>query len=169
VTAALVEGVNVKRLSLVFAPAAAVAALLVGNAVAAGSITITFSPGAKIASQLQANVPVSVTCAPLAPETDGSVVVTLTQQSGSKTATGSGSAPITCDGQSHIYVVPVTASDGRWHNGSATAAATGSATGWRSTEACGTDSDGLIVCTINTAPATDTGSSGPGTVTLSTD
>ena len=131
-------------------------------------MTISVSPGGKIVSQDQTDVSVSVTCAPFATQTGGSVTVSLTQQSGSKTATGSGSVPITCDGQSHNYAVLVTAGEGRWHNGAAIATATGTATGWHLTEACST-SNGMTVCTIDTAPAADTGSIGPATVSLHTD
>jgi hypothetical protein len=158
----------VKRFCLISA-AAAGAALLVASGFAAGSMTMTVSPSGKIASQARANVSVSVTCAPLDPQTGGSLVVSLTQLSGSKTASGTGSTPIVCDGQSHTYAVQVTATDGRWHNGSAVASATGSASGWQSTTACGTDSSGQMICVTGTAPATDAGSAGPSAIVLGTD
>ena len=131
-------------------------------------MTISFSSSGKIVSQHQADVSVSVTCAPFAPQTDGSVSVSLTQQSGSKVATGTGLAPITCDGQSHSDVVSVMTVDGRWHNGPVVATASAVAHGWHSTTTC-TTSNGVLVCDISVSAATDSGSAGPATVTLTTD
>jgi hypothetical protein len=158
-----------KRGAVVVAALAAAAAIVATSAFADGSLAIAFSPGGKIASQIQADMTVFVTCVPLDQQTDGSVVVSLTQQSGSKIAEGIGSAAIACDGQSHSYVVAVVATSGRWHNGSATATATGAANGFHSTTVCGTDSEGDIVCTTNEAPGRDSGSAGGAAVTLTTD
>ena len=158
-----------RRLFFLVAGLSAATAVFGTAVFADGSLTISVAPAGRIASQDQADVSVTVACAPLSPQTDGSVVVSLTQQSGSKTTTGTGSTSIDCDGQSHNHVVTTVASTGRWHNGPATATATATADGYYSTTACGTDSNGDVVCTINQAAARDSGSSGPTIVTLGTD
>ena len=71
-----------------------------------------------------------------------------------------------CDGQARAYPVAVTATSGRWHNGSATLSATGSAAGYTTVEACYIDSDGVQHCAIGYSAEHDTGAVGPVSLTL---
>jgi hypothetical protein len=128
-------------------------------------MTISLPAKGKIVSKSQAELRVAVACAPLSSQVSGSVSVTLTQSSGSKATTATGSAPITCDGQTHEYVLEVVAVDGRWHNGDATVSAVGTATGATAPGACGVDSNGSLVCTAPSTP-TDSGVAGPATTLL---
>jgi hypothetical protein len=126
-------------------------------------MTISLPAKAKIVSKSQAELRVGVSCAPLLSQTSGSLSVTVTQGSGAKTAGATGSAAITCDGQTHEYVVQLVTA-GRWHNGDATASATGTASGLGSPGVCTTDGS-IIVCFPGTVQ-TDSGTAGPAAVEL---
>jgi hypothetical protein len=139
--------------------------LLAGSASADGAMMISLPAKAKIFSKSQTELIVGLSCAPFVSQVTGSVSVTLTQGSGSKTTTATGSTPITCDGQTHQYAVDVVAVDGRWHNGDAVISASGTATGATAPGACWVDSDGNLVCTAPSTP-TDSGSAGPATIVL---
>jgi len=140
-------------------------AAIAGSAAADSTMTIDFSPKAKIA-KAEADIPVTVSCALLANQTSGSIIVTVEQTSGSKVATGTGSVPIGCDGTAHSYLVPVILKDGRWHTGQATVSATGDADGHGTVTTCGTDGNGNTVCTITIVPEHDGGIAGPASITL---
>jgi hypothetical protein len=155
-----------RRMSLaVVAAGVLTAGLFVGSASADGAMTISLPAKAKIVSKSQTELHVGVSCAPLFSQVSGSVSVTLTQSSGSKTTTATGSTPIICDGQTHEYVVDVVVPDGRWHNGEATISATGTATGATAPGACYVDSNGNLICTAPSTP-TDSGAAGPATTVL---
>jgi hypothetical protein len=132
------------------------AALAASAALADGTMTITPSAHGTIVSPTEARLTVAVRCA-IDNQTDGNVTVMLTQTSGSKATTASGSIVAVCDGILRAYQVSVNAADGRWHNDPATFAATGQADGYRTVEACYTDSDGVQHCTIATSFERDTG------------
>jgi len=149
----------------IVAAAVLTAGLLAGSASADGAMTISLPAKAKIVSKSQTELVVGVSCAPLFSQVSGSVTVTLTQSSGSKTTTATGSTTIICDGQTRQYVVDVVAVDGRWHNGDAVISATGTATGATAPGACWVDSDGNLVCTAP-SPPTDSGTAGPATTVL---
>jgi hypothetical protein len=136
-----------------------------GSAAADGTLTIDFSAKAKIA-KAEADIPVTVSCALLANQTSGSIVVTVEQASGSKTEAGTGSVPIVCDGTSHSYLVPVIVNDGHWHTGQASVSATGEADGHATVTTCGTDSNGNTICDNTIVPEHDSGVAGPASITL---
>jgi hypothetical protein len=141
------------------------AGLIAGSASADGSMTISLPANGKLVSKSQAELRVAVTCAPLVSQVSGSLSVTLTQASGSKATSATGSAPITCDGQTREYVLEVVALEGRWHNGEATVSAVGTATGATGPGACYVDGNGNLVCTAPATP-TDSGAAGPATTVL---
>ena len=139
--------------------------VVAGSAAADGTMTIDFSARAKIA-KAEADIPATVSCALLANQTSGSIIVTVEETSGSKTETGTGSAPIACDGTPHSYLVPVIVNDGHWHTGQATVSATGDADGHTTVTTCGTDSNGNTVCDTTNVPEHDGGIASPGSITL---
>jgi len=128
-----------------------------------GPLTVSFGGSGTIASKVEADVPVTVTCAPLVSQTDGSVIVSLSQDSGSKQAAGSGSAGIVCDGNAHAYAVRVFATSGRWHNGTSSVTATGVADGYVTVTDCNGDN---TICVTGNVPAEDSGVGGPATIRL---
>lgn len=147
--------------------AAAVVAVGVVCAGAAGAIegplTVSFAGKGTIASKVEADVLVTVTCAALVNQTDGSVTVSLSEDSGPKQAAGKGSAPIVCDGNAHSYSVRVYATTGRWHNGTSSATATGIADGYATVTDCNGDN---TICVTGDVPAEDSGVGGPATIAL---
>jgi hypothetical protein len=100
----------------------------------------------------------------------GTVTVSLSQTLGSKSTYGSGSAAVTCDGQSHDYVVPVLAADGgRWRAGAAQASASASASGYgEPQQVCITNRDGQTECSTWTPYIRASASAGTTTITLTT-
>lgn len=128
-----------------------------------GPLTVSFGGTGTIASKLEADVLVTVTCAALVNQTDGSVTVSLGQDSGPKQAAGSGSAAIVCDGNAHSYFVRVFATTGRWHNGTSSATATGIADGYVTVTTCNGDN---TICATGNVPAEDSGIGGPATIAL---
>jgi hypothetical protein len=143
-----------------------ISGLAAGASSAAGTMTISLPLRAKIIARSEVDVPLSVSCAPLDNQTDGSVELHLVQVAGSKTTSATAEAPIVCDGQNHNSVVALVTSDGRWHNGEATATASGDADGWQSITVCAPNSDGVVQCTTGTASQHDEGTAGPVTVAL---
>jgi hypothetical protein len=142
------------------------AVLFTGAALAYTSMTISLDNSAKLVSQSEAEVSLTVSCDAIENQTSGSVDVSLAQQSGSKTTSATGSTAIVCDGQLHSYVVPVIATGGRWHNGDATVSATGQASGTRTITVCSSDRDGNVECSTGTVNQYDRGSAGPQAITL---
>jgi hypothetical protein len=128
-----------------------------------GPLTVSFGGKGTIASKVEADVLVTVRCAALVNQTDGSVTVSLSQDSGPKQAAGRGSADIACDGNAHNYSVRVFATTGRWHNGTSSATATGVAHGYVTVTDCNGDN---TICVTGNVPAEDSGVGGPATITL---
>ena len=155
----------IRRRWLIVAAAVLAAGVISAAAGAAveGPLTVSFGGNGRIASKLEADVLVTVTCAALVNQTDGSVTVSLAQDSGPKQVAGSGSASIVCDGNAHSYSVRVFATTGRWHNGPSSATATGTADGYVTVTACNGDN---TICATGNVPAEDSGVGGPATITL---
>ena len=155
----------IRRRWLIVGAAVLTAGVISAGAGAAieGPLTVSFGGRGTIASKLEADVLVTVTCAALVNQTDGSVTVSLGQDSGPKQAAGSGSTAIVCDGNAHSYSVRVFATTGRWHNGPSTASATGIADGFVTVTTCNGDN---TICATGNVPAEDSGVGGPATITL---
>jgi hypothetical protein len=158
--------VKLRRAGVLAVAAVAIGALVTGSALADGTMTISFASNAKIVSKTEADLPFSVSCDALPNQTTGSVDVSVSQTMGSNTTTATGSSAITCDGQTHNYVVALVTSNGRWHNGPAAVSASGEAEGYYTVTSCGPDGNGGQKCVTTTTDVRDEGSAGPSAITL---
>jgi hypothetical protein len=102
--------------------------------------TLTIGSPAVLSGKILLTVPVTVNC-PVVNTFDQapSMWVQVNQASGRSVAIGSGTVTITCDGQPHLYAVPVVAFNATFRNGPAVASA--------SSFACGEFPDGTFGCT----------------------